>query len=171
MANDESRDLRALLARDLCRITVVARSRPWRRSVIDSPDEAEARWIHYRLTRDRGDIVFVLDPRDEPQLRRRWDGGIGWFLDGLVVRAADLRVSPLQRQRPQAGARVAFIQTTDVLDPGAVFHVLVDGAAWTTAVYVVDRKGGVLVDDVCAGCSGVLRWSVDPTPAPVMPGS
>jgi hypothetical protein len=104
--------------------------------------------MRYRIERDRADLVFRLDLSTQSFLRI-W----GRFLDGLTVRRTDLRVLPFLRDRFGQGFCGG---TVYVLDPGAVFRFLLDEALVATAVYVIDRGGGVLIDDAWSDRDAVL---------------
>ena len=80
----------------------------------------------YRLVRDRGDVVLVLELRDEPP-DSRWDAPRS--LDGLVLRARDARVSPFPRRvRPGSPRPSSFTPpnagytTRGLLVPGMSFR-------------------------------------------------
>jgi hypothetical protein len=163
-------DLHGLLAGDLPGISVIVRSRASRWSPLDTAAACEARAMRYGFERDGADLVLALDPRDEPHLARRWDGRRPRYLDGLVVRVVDLRVSPLLRQRPGAPDRASFVPTTERLDPGTVFRFEIDGVEVARAVYGVDRMGGVLVEDLPAHGTGIGMPMRNAGESPVMSG-
>jgi len=147
----EPSPLRPLLQRNLGPLRVEVTSRPWVCSPIDSDAESAMRRMRYQLLRDRGDLVFRLDPHDERYVTRHWDGGARRFLDGLVVRSADLRVSPLVRQRSGAPRGASFVPTCLLLDSGAILRFTRGGQLVARATYVVAPDGARLVEGA-AGC-------------------